>query len=194
MQFIAEDPIHVVCSNEEPALHDTNGRLVKPGKRRTYAKFSRGTAPEFARVVGLRTFELRKMPEGVAPEQWLAYYDSVEAQAQHNWTDQERKAIEERLQSIDGVILVEKPRLPAPWPKYDEIVASKEGLSSKEVVDKIVGTIESIGCDPAVVIAYEQQRDKPRKSVISAVEALLPADATPAPDENGWLDEELIEA
>lgn len=195
MQFIAEDPVHVVCRVASDPLYDTNGRMVKQGARGLHAKFTRGTAPEFAREIGLRTFTFKKMPEGgVDAEQWLAFYDSVEAAGQFNWNDEERKAIEAKLLQVDGVVAVERPRQPAPWPNYDAIVAAKGGLTSQQVVEKIVAKVTEDGYDPAVVIAYEHERERPRKTVIAALEALLPEDAPPPAANDGWLDEELIEA
>lgn len=186
MQFIAEDPIHVVCQNETQPLHDTSGRLVRPGGRRLYAKFERGVAPRFAQEIGLRVFEFRKMPEGgVTAEQWLAYYDSVEAQQRHGWTDDERTVIEAKLKTLDGVLVVERPRQPAPWPSYDEIVASRGGLSSKQVVEKILATIDATGIAPAAVIAYELE-NRARKSIVAAIQELLPDD-----DDGGELEDEL---
>lgn len=194
MQFIAEDPIHVVCKIASDPLYDTGGRMIRQGGRGLYAKFQRGTAPDFARAIGVKTFAFKKMPEGgVEPEQWLAFYDSVEAAAQLGWDADERKAIEAKLLQIDGVIVVEKPRTPAPWPNYDAIVASKGGLTSQQVVDKIVAKVVEDGYDPAVVIAYELERERPRKTVIAGLEALLPEDA-PSPAQDELLDEELIEA
>lgn len=195
MQFIAEDPVHVVCRVAAPALYDTESRLIKPEGRRLYAKFTRGVAPDFARQIGVATFGFKRMPEeGVSPEQWLAFYDSVEAQHQFGYNDEERKTIEAKLLATDGIIVVERPRLPAPWPNFDSIVASKGALSSKDVVEKIVATVVEAGYDPATVIAYEKERDRPRKSVITALEALLPEDAPAPASSDGWLDEELIEA
>lgn len=193
MQYIAEDPIHVVCRNEDPPLTDGKGGIVRPGRRRLFAKFTRGTAPDFAREIGLRTFELRKMPEdGVSREQWLAFYDSVEAAAQNGWTKDEREAIEAKLATVDGVLVVARPRTPAPWPNYDTIVASKDGLTNQQVVEKIVGKVIEDGYDLAHVLAYERERERPRKSVIDALEALQPAETATLSGE--LFDEELIEA
>jgi len=58
-------------------------------------------------------------------------------------------------------ILVEKPTLPAPWPKYDS-----------EKVAAIAGKVADSGYDPQDVIAYERA-NKNRPSVIEALEALL---------------------
>lgn len=190
MQFIAEDPIHVVIRNETPALYDTAGRMVAPVKRRVFAKFVRGVAPGWALAVAQGSFEFRKMPMDVTFQQWVAYYDSVEDQGNMGWTDEEREAIEEKLYSHHACVVVERPKVPAPWPKYDEIVASKEGLSNKDVIDRILARISEDGYDPKVILDYELENRR-RKSVIDALEELMPG---AAPVEEPQPDEQLIEA
>lgn len=189
--FIAEDPVHVVVRNELPALVDAGGRgIVRPAQRRLYAKFTRGVAPDFAREIGLATFGFKKMPEGVEAIQWLAFYDTLEAQDTFGWTDEERQAIEAKLETIDGVIKVERPRLTAPWPAYDTIVAKRGEFSSAQVVAKIAGKVEEDGYDAGDVIAYELENRK-RKSVINALEELAGA---PVAQIEELEEEELIEA
>lgn len=192
MQFIAEDPIQVVIRNEVPPVVDPGGRgIIRAAQRRLSAKFTRGIAPDWARTVGLETFGFKKMPEGVTAGQWLAYYDSVEAQDAFGWNDEERKAIEAKLQTIADVIVVEKPRLAPPWPAYDKIVGKQGVLTSAQVVEKIVGKVEEDGYDPAEVIAYERE-NRHRKSVISALEPLAGGPVEqPAELEE---EEELVEA
>jgi hypothetical protein len=195
LQFIAEDPVHVVVRNESPAIVDArSGGVITQKQRRVFAKFSRGTAPRWAAELGVATFEFRRRPEGVTPEQWLAFYDSIEDQGGRGWTDEEREAIEAKLQSTDGVLLVEKPKLAAPWPSYPKLLASKApGPTRKQIADKITATVEELELDPRDVIGYELE-NKNRPEVLSALEALIPGhDAAPAETGDSFEDE-LIEA
>lgn len=192
MQFIAEDPVTVVVRVAQPAIIDPNTRgVIQPGTRRLFAKFQRGTAPAWATKVGVATYEFRRQPQGVTSEQWLSFYDSIEEQTRNGWTDEEREAIESKLQITDGVQLVEKPRVAAPWPAYDKLVAgSRPAPSRKEVVEKIVSIIDDQGYDIQAVLAYELE-NKNRSEVIAALKALLPdGEYSEIEDEDG----ELIEA
>ena len=75
-------------------------------------------------------------------------------------------------------IRVEIPRLKAPWPAYDDIVAS-ENRTEKWVADKIAAVSEENGYPMAEVIAYETENLN-RPLVIEAlteVGVLLEAEA-----------------
>lgn len=196
MQYIAEDPVHVVARNEQAAIVDPQSRgVIQPMRRRLFAKFQRGTAPGWARQIGLETFEFRKAPQGVTPSQWLAFYDSLEAQQEMGWTDEERETIDAKLLTIAGVLVVERPKLSAPWPAYDSLVAAKGGPTRPEVAEKISSIVEDLGLNPHDVLAYEQQ-ELDRPEVVTALQTLLPHAPAPltgdlfAGDEEG----ELIEA
>ena len=172
-QWIAEDPIHVVIRNEEPALYDTQGRLVKPAQRRVWAKFRRGTAPKWANEVAKDHFDFRKMPErGVSAEQWLAYYDVKEDALEQGWTEEEQEAIVQRLGVVaHAAVPVEAPRMVAPWPAYDKLVA-KGARTEEKVAEKVAEKIMEDGYDARAVLAYEQENLN-RPLVVAAVEALL---------------------
>lgn len=191
MQFIAEDPVHIVVRNEIPALVDARtGGMVREAQRRLFAKFSRGTAPTWAREIGIAAFEFKKMPvSGVEPGQWLAYYDTLEAQQQLGWTDEEREAIEEKLLQTHSIVRIEKPRLAPPWPAYDKITTAS-GVTRKMVAQKIVAKVVEDEYDLQYVLAYERENRR-RAEVIAELEGLIGvAAAETDPAEDG----ELVEA
>jgi len=193
VQFIAEDPIHVVVRNETPALYDTAGRMVAPARRRVFAKFKRGTAPAHAREIAEKRFEFRRIQQGVEPGQWVAFYDSIEDQKQMEWSDEERQAIEEKLLNHHAAVLIELPRLTPPWPKYDELVATKGGLTNKQVIEKILTRVEEDGYDAAAILAYELE-NRARKSVIAALQPLTTGEAVDEAELDHLVEEELVEA
>ena len=89
-----------------------------------------------------------------------------------------KKQVEEALLKNDdygkrseGYILVEKPKLPAPWPTYDELVVHgqrKHGNVAKQNIE----TAKTTGVSLEHLIAYErQERNDPR--IIEAYEAAL---------------------
>lgn len=171
MQFIAEDPVHVVVRSPIPRMFDPRdpSRLVREGQKRLFAKFQRGFAPEYARRKALATFSFNKIHEGISREQWVAFLDTEQAQAEHGWTDEERRLVEERLVAR-GYVQVEPERVPAPWPAYDKLVA--HGRRTIEMVaEKIAEKVAEDGYSPAMVAAYERENLN-RPQVVAALEAL----------------------
>ena len=169
-EFIAEDPVHVVIASEAPAIYDHRGRMVEPKRRKLFAKFQRGVAPSYAQKVALATFGFRKIHEGIARERWFGYYNSRDAQRQHDWTEEEHELIVQRLTEL-GYLTVEPEKLSAPWPNYDNLRSA----------EKIAAKVQEDGYDPALVLEYENQ-NKARPDVVAALEALLPAqDEEPEP-------------
>lgn len=173
-QWIAEDPIHVVVRNEQDAIYDTHGRLVQPKQRRVYAKFERGTAPAWAVDLARQAdLQFRAMPErGVTVQQWLSYYDVKQDQLRNGWTDEEVEEIVRRVDEVaHAAIRCEPPRLKAPWPAYDKLVAQGQRTIDK-VAAKIAEKVQEDGYSPHEVVAYERQNLN-REQVIAALEALL---------------------
>jgi hypothetical protein len=143
LQWINEDPVYVLIRNELPAQYDTSGRQLKPKQRHVFAKFKRGIAEPYVLELALKTFDFRKKPTNVAAERWAAYYDSVEAQNEHGWTDEEREAIEDKLTNSGiGALLVERPKLAKPWATYDKlaVVGRRTAALVAEKVSEIVRT------------------------------------------------------
>lgn len=170
-QYVAETPLHVVVRSEIAALYDVGGRMVAPKQRRVFAKFKRGQAPLWAQELA-QTFgwAFRGMPaEGVTVGQWVSFYDSFEAQEENGWTDEEREAIEAVLAKNGNVRQVEPPKVPAPWPTYDDFNGTAADLATR---------VAELGLDPHAVIAYEQQGQN-RTKVLTELAKLLnsvPAD------------------
>lgn len=178
MQFIAEDPVHVVVRSAVPRMYDPRdpSRLIREGQPRLFAKFQRGTAPAYAQRKGLEIYSFRKIHNtgiggGEMPrEQWVCFFDSVQAQDEHGWTDEQREAVEEKLITL-GYVQVEPERLAAPWPAYDKLVA--HGRRTIEMVaEKIAEKVTEDGYSPHAVIAYERENLN-RPQVIAALEALI---------------------
>lgn len=173
LEFIAEDQIRVKVRSEQPAVHDTHGRMIEPAKRRVFAQFERGNAPLHARQRAAEVYSFERMPEGTTPERWLSYYNSAEDQRQHGWSDEERAAIEEVLLGMHSCLLVSRPKLVAPWPTYDKLTVTGR-RTLEHVVEKVVATVTDLGLDPAAVAAYERENLN-RQPVVDAMDALLSA-------------------
>ena len=95
-----------------------------------------------------------------------------------------RAEVEKRLLANDGCgkpdsfILVEKERVPAPWPSYDALTIHGQ-RKAKHVAEKNLEIAAATGVPVEDVIAYEREnRNDP--DVIAAYEA---ANVTPEPEE-----------
>lgn len=180
MEFIAEDMVRVKIRSEIPALYDTSGRQVEPGKRRLYAQFERGNASRWAREQGLAAFGFDRMPEGTVPERWLCYYNSADDQKFRGWTDEERAEIERVLPTIHSVVLVERPKVAAPWPAYDKLTVTGR-RTIEHVVEKITAAVTDLGLDPDAVVAYERENLN-RPEVLAAMETLAEGEKEEEPE------------
>lgn len=65
-------------------------------------------------------------------------------------------------------ILAQEPRVPAPWPNYDQAKGGGRGITTAEF---IVRKVREDGYDPEAVAAYERQNGN-RDDVLAALEAL----------------------
>lgn len=155
------------------------------------AVFVKGAIPAWATDIGLQTFDFKGLPIGISPEQRLSFFDTHQAQAQDDWTNEEREIVEDflrqRVEEVGvgaGFVIVEQPKLAAPWPTYDRITIHGQ-RKAEHVAAKIVEMVSELGIDPAGVIAYErQERNNP--IVIAELEKLLDPTEEQA--------EELVEA
>ena len=192
MEFICENPERFVIGPDTQKVVNTKGEVIQPYRKAPFAQFVRGAAPDyafdFARKAGFK-FATKPTFEGggeFPSERWLSYFDSEAAQHQWNWTDDERRAIEQHLLTCQGVVLVERPRVAAPWPAYDKLVV--QGRRTIDlIVEKIREKVVEDGYDPGAIIAYERENLN-RAAVIHAMEALREQPDAPAEVE------ELVEA
>lgn len=104
----------------------------------------------------------------------VSYYDTIEEQRSEGWTDEMREQVEQGLltNKFHGIdfIRVEQPELPAPWPKYDELV-SHGRRTPQMVAEQIVKTVEELGIDREQVVAYEQSK-RNRPEVLAAIHGI----------------------
>jgi len=180
--FMTDRLRHVTCRNTKKIFSQKTGEHVDT-VRRLSAEFERGI-PAWALPTALEKFPKapEMKPDGMPLERWLCWYDSRFDQALKNLTDEEREIIERKLNGRPGIVMVEEPKVPAPWPAYDKI--KEHGQKRIEhVVAEIVDTVDKLELNPEGVIAYERQ-NRNRAEVIAALEALMEKDE----------DEPLIEA
>lgn len=160
---------------EEPPIYDSRGRLVHPGHRGISLTFVRGgVVPPHAQQEALARLRFTGLPDEVDPLTQICWLDTDLAAEQNGWSDQERSEVEDRLRSWPdqtSFIIVAKPHVAAPWPRYDAIVV-KGRRDISHVVEQILATIDATGVDPAAVLAYERQ-ELNRPEVVAALEGKI---------------------
>jgi hypothetical protein len=104
----------------------------------------------------------------------LSMYDTDLEAGRYGWSTETKREIEERLLSGPSIgvdyVLVEKPRLPAPWPAYDQVKAKGQKSVARVIADKVAED----GYDPRYVIDYEQE-NADRPEVVAALQELVDA-------------------
>ena len=131
--------------------------------------FEPASLKDWEREVALQHFDFRGVPDGIEnPGYRLSLFDTT----QHGWDDETRALVEERLRSVpnfghDFIELI-RPKLSAPWPNYDQIVASQ---GPKSVAKIIADKVREDGYDVQYVIDYEEENAN-REPVLAALRAL----------------------
>jgi len=120
----------------------------------------------------------------VAPDYRIGAFDTIQAQIDNQWSDEERRMVEEELQELaadypNDLMAVPEVKLSPPWPRYDEFEGSLVDLMQKLVDD---------GYQLEEVLAYERQ-SQDRVEVIEALEQMIEDERSPGPAE---LAEEIV--
>jgi hypothetical protein len=168
--FINEDRVRVEIRAAKEPLYDLAGNMVAEEKKALHAQFIRNVAPSWAVDYAETIFEFPTKQEGVTTAEWLSAYDSLNAAREFGWTPEEREFIEQTLLQR-GYVMVEAPALMPPWPRYGDIVASRD-FTGGQVVEAIIDIIIATGVDARVVREYERLTEA-RPFVLEALDAHL---------------------
>ena len=108
----------------------------------------------------------------VAPDYRIGIFDSIQAQMDHGWSNDERKLVEDALVTNaelfpNDLMLVPETVIPPPWPRYDSFEGS---------LDKLIAKITDDGYVLADVLAYERANQN-RENVIDALEQMAEDEA-----------------
>jgi len=108
----------------------------------------------------------------VAPDYRIGAFDTIQAQIDNQWTDEERRQVEDELTKLaeaspNELLLVPETVLPPPWPRYDSFEGS---------LDKLIAKITDDGYVLADVLAYERANQN-RENVIDALEQMAEDEA-----------------
>lgn len=169
----------------KPPLYDDRGNLTRERIRGLAAQFERGGCPDWAKEVVFKRFSFRGIPDGIAREHRIGTFDSLQAQQDLRWSDEEREIVERFLEQhasrTANFIVVQKPRVEAPWASYDELTVVGRRTAGM-VAEKIVQVIRDTGVNPDAVIQYELENAN-RPEVVEAVRAFKLEGRTAEPEE-----------
>lgn len=173
MQFIAPDPERVRIRQEKPPVYSVGGDLMREKVPAIYAQFRRGL-PGWAVPTAIDLYTTDRIPSSdVTPGQWFGFFDSIEAQAQNDWTDEERELVERELVA-KGYDLVEREKATPPYPAYSRHRKVQGKRTVEHAIKDIVAAIEQTGINFDSVFHYEQDfADANTEAVLNGVKAAL---------------------
>lgn len=179
MLFMSERQKAVTVRNEKPVYSLKTGERIDT-IRRVYANLERGYMPPWALQLAEETFSMGGKPPNVPTQRWIASYDSVLAQQQEGWTDEERELIEKKLLSQGDVRLIEQPQVPAPYAQYDKHRKIVGQRKLEQVLADISAAYELAGFDIEQAVRYEQQNLNDQ-AVIEHLRSLAPTPVVSEP-------------
>lgn len=165
-----------VIKAEQALIQGPQGPMMQVMREPVIAIFQKAGVTPWERQFAAQHFGFVGLAEGEDPLGRISSYDTDEEAIRHGWSPEQKIAVEElldRQQSAD-YFRVEKPRTPAPWPNYDEIVP--QGRRTIELVAaQIAETVQTLGIDPEAVIVYELE-NKARPEVLEALSPVVDAE------------------
>lgn len=138
------------------------------------AHFREGTLRPEERQLAMQTWNFNGFYQEqdevtqVPPDYRIGVFDSVIAQGDHNWSDDDRRTVEEELVRLsindpNTLIVMAEEKIAPPWPNYDVFAGSLNDLCGKVLED---------GYDLDEVLAYEEA-NQDRPEVIAALRQLI---------------------
>lgn len=180
--------LQVLCRSEDPGLFDTQGRQVSQKQRKMVAQFWRGGAPDWVIEEAQKRFKFQGRGDGEPIAMLIGVFDSAVAAKAHRWTEEEHDAVVCHLRDNENPkwIVVEQPKVPAPWPTYDRLVVQGQRTWEK-VAAQNLETAEATGIPLESLVAYERQNRCDERILAAYEQAVREAEeALPA--------DELVEA
>lgn len=128
---------------------------------------------------GMARFDIRGTGVGENPAQRLSFFDTEIAAMQKGWDTETREKVEAALMAGmsygTDYFLSEAPVAAVPYTKYLLHRKVHGQRKVEHVVADIVAAVETVGIDPAVVVAYEsdgRNADQYSAAIIAAVQAI----------------------
>lgn len=169
MRLISPHPRYSIQLIESPVKRgpDQSGAIVEyQDTKPIIAEFRQMGLLEWEQIAALQHFSFSGLPEGVNPLSTVSCWDSEVVARDLQWTDELHQKVQDRARHLAqmnpaSVLVVEKPKVPAPWPSYDA-----------QDVEQILATLKVTQLDPQLCRLYEADHQN-REDVIALFEALL---------------------
>lgn len=164
--------LQVTCKVENPALHDTSGRVVKEKERRLVAQFVRGGAPDWVIEEATKRFKFGGRGDGESPAMMIGVFDSEIAARQNVWSEEETDSVIRHLRDTQNPkwFIAEQPKVAAPWSSYDALVVQGQRTAEK-VAARNVELAAETGTPVELLIAYERQNRNDQRILAAYLEA-----------------------
>ena len=171
MRFICNSAGYqlIAIGSDYEILASGRGRVNKPSFT---VKFRQGELTDYERKIAKERLRFSGAPtelDGSEIDPTLTRASSYDTSTIKD--PETRKKVEEALLTNGdfnrAYILVEQPRAPKPWPKYDEVKGGRNGTTAQVIAERV----SELGMDPADVILYERENQN-RSEVIEALEGL----------------------
>lgn len=161
-----------VRKGEQMLVSSATGPTMQVTREPIIALFQQSIVSAKERADAIAHFGFLGVADGEDdPGRRVSAYDTDEAARSGAWDAETKLEVERTLDAGVGhdYYKLEDVRLPAPWPRYDEIVVY--GRRTAELcAEKISDTVKMLGLDPAAVAAYERENLN-RPEVLEALEA-----------------------
>jgi len=172
MRFISRHDGFGVLVQGEDRINFANGSS-QVTRKEIAAYFKPGMLRPHEREAAIAKFNFnglyQEMDEAtmVPPDYRIGLFDSMLAQEQNGWTDEEREMVEQRLSSdaekYGNLLVAPRSSVPPPWPNYDVYTGTAQKLMQKLLAE---------GHDISKTLTYEREtQDRPK--VVEALERLL---------------------
>jgi hypothetical protein len=164
MRFISPYQRYTIqaVQGSKPVVVDGTIIVEKEGVR---VEFMHGGILDWETELGMKRFRFDGLPEGVPAATRLSVFDTEMEALARDWSEETRQEVEQGLLDAPAYgtdyVLVEKPRVEAPWPHYNQVKS----------VPKLIAKVREDGYDPEEVRQFELQNQN-RQEVLDALEAL----------------------
>lgn len=182
MQLISCSPGLRIDIRAEKPNYTAQGYLADP-TRALFVQFEPGgNVPDYAKA------EVERLPGfrmGIGRDEdpyltRLGWFDTVAAQAQYGWSDEDRAYVEARLEQIadPNVIVLEQQKVDSPYGNYDKHRKTQGKRTLDHVFADLRNAYETAGFDVEQAVAYERQNggDERVAEFLSTLGADVPAE------------------
>lgn len=177
MHFVSEKAGKKIIRHHKEIFSQASGEKI--GTLGTiWLDLERGKAPDWAVEAAVKRFKFAFRPApgsiggaDIPVETWCVYVDTEQWQLAGKHDDSVREMCEAVLLSDPDMMLVEPPKLKAPWPKYPELTVSG-GRTAEKVAERHLQTAEDTGVPIEELISYEEATEA-REGVLEAYRAAL---------------------